>query len=65
MDAYDPKIITVRYDGSSTNLKYYANGAYIKQSTSIVSSFSTNSHPLKLGNKFTWGEFLYLPRRSF
>ncbi|MDB0030321.1 putative Ig domain-containing protein [Opitutales bacterium] len=59
MDAYDPKIITVRYDGSSTNLKYYANGAYIKQSTSIVSSFSTNSHPLKIGNKFTWGEFLF------
>ena len=59
MDAYDPKIITVRYDGSSTNLKYYANGAYIKQSTSIVSSFSTNSHPLQIGNKFTWGEFLF------
>ncbi len=50
--------LPVRYDGSSTNLKYYANGSYIKQSTSIVSSFASNSHPLSFGNKFYWGELL-------
>ena len=58
MNAYDPMVISVRYDGSSTNLKYYANGRYIKESTSIVSSFASNSHPLSFGNKFYWGELL-------
>ena len=58
MNAYDPKVISVRYDGSSTNLKYYANGRHIKESTSIVSSFASNSHPLSFGNKFYWGELL-------
>ena len=30
MNAYDPMVISVRYDGSSTNLKYYANGSVHK-----------------------------------
>ncbi|MBT7650728.1 MAG: hypothetical protein HN553_07115, partial [Opitutae bacterium] len=59
MDGYDPKIITVRYDGSSNNLKYYQNGNYTgRQHTSIQSSFASNNHPLSFGNKFYWGELL-------
>ena len=61
MNAYDdPKLITVRYDGSNTQLTYYANGNKVKEITSgIVTSFVSNSHPLSIGNKYNYGEFLF------
>ncbi|MDA9110479.1 DUF2341 domain-containing protein, partial [bacterium] len=60
MDARtDTKIITMRYDGSSTNMKFYANGSYIKQHTSMVSSFVSNtSDQVKVGQAYKWGEIL-------
>ena len=57
-NAYDPKIITVRYDGSIPNLRYYANGTQISTSSSIISSFVPNDANLSIGNKYYWGELL-------
>jgi hypothetical protein len=59
MNAYDPKIITIRYDGSVPRMAYYTNGANYRQTTSaVVSSFVTNTSALSLGNKYHWGELL-------
>ena len=58
MDARsDAKIITMRHDGSTTNLKFYANGSYIKQSSSIA-RFVPNGQPVRVGNGYRWGELL-------
>ena len=60
MDARtDTKIITMRYDGASTNMKFYANGSYQTQHTSMVSSFVSNStQKLRVGERYIWGEIL-------
>ena len=60
MDARtDTKIITMRYDGASTNMKFYANGSYQTQHTSMVSSFVSNStQKLRVGENYIWGEIL-------
>ncbi|MDG1173788.1 MAG: cadherin repeat domain-containing protein, partial [Opitutales bacterium] len=53
------KVITIRFDGSSTNLKYFANGRFIKESNETESSFVSNlSDTLKIGNSYKWGEIL-------
>ena len=36
------KIICMRYDGASTNLKYFANGRFIKESNETEPSFVSN-----------------------
>ena len=49
----------MRYDGSSTNLKYFANGRFIKESNETEPSFVSNlSETLKIGNSYKWGEIL-------
>ena len=53
----DAKIITMRHDGSTTNFKFYANGSYIKQSSSIA-RFVPNGQPVRVGNTYRWGELL-------
>ena len=59
MNAYDPKIITVHYDGSVPRIAYYTNGANYRQTTNMVSSFvSDTSASFSLGNKFYYGELL-------
>ena len=46
-------------DGSSTNLKYFANGRFIKESNETEPSFVSNlTDPLKIGNSYKWGEIL-------
>ncbi|MDA8806930.1 hypothetical protein N9N55_06870, partial [Opitutales bacterium] len=53
------KVITMRYDGSSTNLKYFANGRFIQESNETEPSFVSNlSETLKIGNSYKWGEVL-------
>ncbi|MDA9120257.1 hypothetical protein N9J83_09005, partial [Opitutales bacterium] len=56
---YEAKVIAMKYDGSSTNLKYFANGKFIKESNETEPSFVSNTtDTLKIGNSYKWGEVL-------
>jgi hypothetical protein len=53
------KVISMRYDGSLTNLKYFANGRFVKESNETEPYFVSNlSETLKIGNSYKWGEIL-------
>jgi hypothetical protein len=60
MDARsETKLITIRYDGSKASLKYYADGSFQKQTTSIIPRFISNQiEPLCVGGDYKWGEIL-------
>ena len=65
MDARtDTKIITMRYDGASTNLKFYANGSYQTQHTSIVRALYPIPPKAKLERNYIGVKF-YLPQCTF
>ena len=39
-------------------LAYYTNGGNYRQTTSVVTSFVSNTHPLSIGNTYYYGELL-------